>query len=401
MTETPTAIRPFQRIWPLPAPLVMGGAVLLLGLMTAISIWLFKQAIALSQWSTQVGVNFLGRWAVLAAPVLFLGAMAGGAYGTLCRDLFPGLGLTPPAFALVGMAAMLGGAIRAPLTATMLAFELTGDYHIILPLMFAVPISIFLSQRLQRDSVYTVELTRRGIRIERGRDVEVLSMLTVGEVMQREVEPLQETDHLQAVLDRMARLRTHGLPVVNADGDLCGILTLEEVETAHARGLPARTVGDICTRQLVVTYPDETLDVALRRMSERDVGRMPVVDRRAPRRLVGLLRRVDVIRAYNIAVARRTALRHRAWATRLGTLSEASVEEILVESGAPCAGRSVREIGLPRDCLIAAIRRGNHVLIPRGDTVLLPGDTLTVVTESGSAEVLRTPQPQPETGAGK
>ncbi|MBC7226854.1 MAG: chloride channel protein, partial [Thermoflexales bacterium] len=333
-----------------------------------------------------IGGGFMGG---VFAPALFLGAMAGGAYGALCRDLVPNLGLTPPAFAMVGMAALLGGAIRAPLTATLLAFEMTGDYRIILPLMFAVPVSLFISQRLQPDSVYTVELTRRGIRIERGRDVDVLSMLTVGEVMQRDVEPLRETDSLQDALDRMARLRTHGLPVVDADGALCGILTLEDVETAHARDLPARTVGDICTRQLVVAYPDETLDVALRRMSERDVGRLPVVDRRDPRRLVGVLRRVDVTRAYHIALARRTALRHRAQEVRLGAVSGATVEEIRVEPGAPCAGRPVREINWPRDCLIAAIRRGNRVLIPRGDTVLLPGDVLTVVTESGPADALR------------
>ena len=341
---------------------------------------------------TSIGGGFMGG---VFAPALFLGAMLGGAYGTLCRDLFPDLGLTPPAFALVGMAAVLGGAIRAPLTAALLAFEMTGDVRIILPLLFAVPISMFLSQQFQSDSVYTVELTRRGIRIERGRDVEVLSMLTVGEVMQRDVEPLRESEELHVALDRMARMRVHGLPVVNDAGELCGMLTLEDVETAHVRGIPARKVGDICTRQLVVAYPDETLDMALRRMSERDVGRLPVVDRRDPRRLVGLLRRVDVTRAYNIALARRTALRHRAQEVRLGVVSGTNVEEIRVESGAPCMGRPVRDINWPRGCLIAAVRRRNRVLIPRGDTVLLPGDVLTVVAEEEiPAEVHRLCRPE-------
>ncbi len=333
-----------------------------------------------------IGGGFMGG---VFAPALFLGAMLGGAYGTLCRDLFPGMGLTPPAFALVGMAAVLGGAIRAPLTAALLAFEMTGDVHIILPLLFAVPISMFLSQRLQPDSVYTLELTRRGIRIERGRDVEVLSLLTVGEVMQRDVEPLRESEELRAALDRMARMRTHGLPVVNDAGELCGMLTLEDIETAHMRGVPVRTVGDICTRQVVVAYPDETLDVALRRMSERDVGRLPVVDRRDPRHLVGLLRRVDVTRAYSIALARRTALRHQAQKVRLGAVSHANVEEVYVEPGAPCAGRPIADLRWPRDCVIAAVRRGSRLLIPRGDTVLLPGDVLTVVTEEDSAPALR------------
>ncbi|MGQ9466281.1 MAG: chloride channel protein [Anaerolineae bacterium] len=333
-----------------------------------------------------IGGGFMGG---VFAPALFLGAMLGQAYGILWRDLLPSMGLTPPAFALVGMAAVLGGAIRAPLTAALLAFEMTGDTRIILPLLFAVPISMFLSQRLQPDSVYTVELTRRGIRIERGRDVEVLSLLTVGEVMQRDIEPLRESEELRAALDRMARMRTHGLPVVNDAGELCGMLTLEDVETAQARGIPARTVGDICTRQVIVAYPDETLDGALRRMSERDVGRLPVVDRQDPRRLIGLLRRVDVTRAYSIALARRIALRHQAQEVRLGAVSRANVEEIYVEPGAPCAGRPIADLRWPRDCIIAAVRRGSRLLIPRGNTVLLPGDALTVVSEQESILALR------------
>lgn len=333
-----------------------------------------------------IGGGFMGG---VFAPALFLGAMLGGAYGTLCQNLLPGIGLTPPAFALVGMAAVLGGAIRAPLTAALLAFEMTEDVRIILPLLFAVPISMFLSQRLQPDSVYTVELTRRGVRIERGRDVEVLSLLTVGEVMQRDVEPLRESEALRTALDRMARMHIHGLPVVNDAGELCGMLTLEDIETAHARGIPAQTVGEICTRQLIVAYPDETLDGALRRMSERDVGRLPVVDRRDPRHLIGLLRRVDVTRAYSLALARRTALRHQAQEVRLGAVSRANVEEVYVEPEAPCAGRPIADLRWPRDCVIAAVRRGSRLLIPRGDTVLLPGDVLTIVSEQDSVPALR------------
>ena len=102
------------------------------------------------------------------APSLFLGAALGGAYGLVMQRLFPSLTITPPAFAMIGMAAVLAGAVHAPLTAILLLFEMTNDYRIILPLMFAVIVSLLVSQRIREHSVYTLGLARRGLRLERG-----------------------------------------------------------------------------------------------------------------------------------------------------------------------------------------------------------------------------------------
>ena len=130
------------------------------------------------------------------APSLFIGAALGGAFGQLANQLFPQLSLHPAAFAMVGMAALLAGAVHAPLTAILLLFEMTHDYRIILPLMFSVVISLLIAQRLQRDSVYTLGLARKGIRLERGRDVDVLETVTVAEVMQPAPFMLYEGDNL-------------------------------------------------------------------------------------------------------------------------------------------------------------------------------------------------------------
>jgi len=108
------------------------------------------------------------------APSLVLGAALGAAYALVVRLAIPAADVAVPAFAMVGMAAVLAGAVHAPLTATLLLFELTGDYRIILPLLFAVAVSMIVSKKLQADSVYTLALARAGVRLERGRDVEVL-----------------------------------------------------------------------------------------------------------------------------------------------------------------------------------------------------------------------------------
>jgi len=324
------------------------------------------------------------------APSLFLGATLGAAFGTIVQYLFPGLNLAPQAFAMVGMAAVLAGAVHAPLTAIILLFEMTNDYHIILPLMFAVAVSLWLSQRLQRDSVYVHGLARKGIRIQHGRDIEVLESLTVGEVMQTEVTPLHELDSLSSAADVFLRTRHHGLPVVNRGGELAGILTVQDIERVQANGgIVNQTVGEVCTRDLTVTYPDETIGTALRRMGARDIGRLPVVARDQPRQLIGVLRRSDLVRAYDIALTRRATVRHHAQQVRLGAFSGVSVEEVVVEAQAPCADKRVSEVQWPRDSVIATLRRGQRVIIPHGDTLLKPGDVLVIAVEGEAREAVQ------------
>jgi CIC family chloride channel protein len=182
------------------------------------------------------------------------------------------------------------------------------------------------------------------------------------------------------------------LPVVNEAGALVGILTTQDIERAQAdrgNGPTELTVGAICTRDLLVTYPDETLGAALRRMSGRDIGRLPVVAQANPRRLLGVLRRTDVIRAYDVALTRRAALRHQAHQAHLGMVSETSVVEVVVEAGAACASQPIGQVAWPRHCLIASVRRGQKLIIPRGDTILQAGDVLAVVAEGEAGQVLQ------------
>ncbi len=327
-----------------------------------------------------MGGGFFGG---VFAPSLFIGAMLGGAFGSIAAILFPNQGITPAAFALVGMAAVLAGSVHAPLTAVILLFEMTNDYHIILPLMFAVAVSLLISQRIQEDSVYAMGLARHGIRLDRGRDVEVMSAITVRDAMQVESETLPESMGLTQAAEILAKTRHHGLPVVNRDGFLTGILTVQDIE--HATGT---TVGDACTREVEVAFADESLNQALRRMSRRDVGRLPVVSRENPRQLLGVLRRADVIHAYDLALTRRVAQRYAEHAVRLDALtpSVVNVLDVVVETNAYADGKPMKEIPFPQDCVIASVRRGGQVFIPRGETFLYAGDTLVVVADGAARE---------------
>jgi len=325
------------------------------------------------------------------APSMFIGAALGGAFGQVANLIFPQLNIAPAAFAMVGMAAVLAGAVHSPLTAVLLLFEMTRDYRIILPLMFSVVVSLLISQRLQKDSVYALGLARKGVRLERGRDVDVLQTITVGEVMQSAPFLLKGSDTLAKASEIMILSHHHGAPVLDLNGKLMGIFTLQDLDRNEPGSWANRTVSETCTRNPIVAFPDEQIGLALRRMGIHDIGRLPVVSRDNPAQLLGLLRRSDLVHAYDAALTRRATLRHSAQQTRLDALTPESVRiiEIQIQAGAVCTGKSLKEVTWPRESIVASLRRGNQVRIPNGDTLLTTGDILAVVCDETSIDAVR------------
>jgi CIC family chloride channel protein len=335
-----------------------------------------------------LGAGFIGG---VFAPSLFLGAALGGAYGLAMQHLFPTLHLVPSAFALVGMAAVLAGTVHAPVTAIMLLFEMTDDYRIVLPLMFAVTVSILVSQYFQPESVYSLGLVRDGLRLRRGRDIDVLESIKVKEVMEPRPVTIRADMPLLTVSAMFDQFHTHGLPVVDKEGRLIGIITLQDLQRALAEDPenPHRTAGDVCRKRLVVAYPEESIKEALHRMSVHEIGRLPVVDPSHPDHLLGWINRASIIRAYELALARRASLEHRGEQMRLEAITEAPVLEMTVVEDAPVAGKTVAEVPWPEGAVLVRVQRGHQLLIPHGDTLLLPNDRLTFVAEPGAVAPLR------------
>ncbi len=317
------------------------------------------------------------------APALFMGAMLGGAFGDLVHGLLPSVTGPAGAYALVGMAAVFAGAAHAPMTAMLIVFEMSGDYRLILPLMLATGISTVLSQYLRRDSIYTLKLSRRGVHLERGRDVDVMQGVTVGEVMTTQVDVVPLSMSLVALAAEFGRTHHHGFPVVDEAGELAGVVTIQDLERAlhagSAGGVETKTVADIATTQeLLVAYPDEPMWKALRRMGTRDVGRLPVLPEEGSRQLVGVVRRADIVRAYNSAIITRAHHQHRVETLRLGKLDPTAFVQLEIPWDSPAAGRRVSDVGLPDECLVVSVRRGRRLQVGHGYTVLQPGDQVTV-----------------------
>ncbi len=314
------------------------------------------------------------------APGLFMGAMLGGAFGQVVHQLFPAVTAPPGAYALVGMSAVFAGAAHAPITSIIMLFEMSNDYSLILPLMLSTVISVFVSRAIQRDSIYTLKLSRRGINLENGTDIDVMQGVTVGEVMDRQTDAVQPDMALEELEAVFTRTRHHGFPVVDEDGRLFGVVTLQDLASAQERGaLEGLTVADIATTQgVLVAYPDEPMWKALNRLGALDVSRLPVVESPESRRLVGQVRRRDIILAYNRAIQKRAREQVRVDTLRLGRLDSASFLQVEVPPGSPVVGRYVKDLRLPQQCLIVSLRRGRRLQVANGYTVLNAGDQLNV-----------------------
>ncbi len=315
------------------------------------------------------------------APSLFAGAAMGGSLGLLFQQAFPTLAINPGAYALVGMAATFAAAARAPITAILIVFEMSNDYRLILPLMMATVLSALIAHYLHRESIYTLKLVRRGIVFRHGRDIDVMESIRVEEAMQRNPRTVPEDMPVRELGKAFAEAHVHGFPVVNDRGELVGIVALADYEAALGRDDFANLkVRDIMTRDMVVAYPDETLWEALRKLGVRDISRLPVVSRQNPKHLLGIIRRRDIIRAYNIAVARRAELQQRLQELRLSESGETEYIKVELPADAWAVGKRVRDLPLPEDCVLVAVRRGRQVIMPHGNTILRPGDRITIFT---------------------
>ncbi len=317
------------------------------------------------------------------APALFMGAILGGMVGAVAHSLWPEVAVNPGAYAIVGMAAVFAGSARAPITAVLIVFEMSNDYRLILPLMLATVLSTLLAEAMFTESIYTLKLKLKGITLNRGRDEDILSSVRVADVMRTEHITVKANDPLPRLIEVLARTHYHGLPVLDENGRLAGIVTvsdLDEVRQGSAE-MSRLLVKDVCTprEKLLVAYPDETIGDVLRRMGRRGLGQMPVVDFADQDRLLGMISRETIVRAYNAALVERAEVQHRTKRLQLDNVDGTEFVQIKLGPEDAAVGKTIQELapGLPHDCVLVSIRRDGRLLIPHGDTRLQPGDEIT------------------------
>jgi CIC family chloride channel protein len=319
-------------------------------------------------------------------PALFIGAMAGGAFGQGVNILFPTLTAEPGAYALVGMAAVFAGAAHAPITGIVILFEMTDNYQIILPLMFSVVVSYLIAARILHDSVYSMKLRRRGALTAPRSSMSVLDLLLVTDVMVEEFETVTPDMSLEELAKLAQSRRTRSWPVVGSEDELRGIVTETDLERAMMTGLDGVGAPELCVRDVMTTavttcVPGDTLRKAFGRFTEKDVQQIPVLDQEDESTVVGVIRRHDMLWAYRKLMDEHQELMDKASVLVRDPREDAV--QIEVQVGAQdrsIANRSVRDIRVPPHALIVLVRRGERSFIPKGHSRIEAGDVLVLLT---------------------
>jgi chloride channel protein, CIC family len=246
-------------------------------------------------WAIALGSGTSGG---VLAPLLIMG----GALGSL-ESGWLGVGDTG-LWAMIGMAAMMGGTMRSPLTAVAFVLELTDDIRVLPGLLIACATAHAFTVLVMKRSILTEKVARRGYHVMREYIVNPLARVRVQDVMERDAPTLPADQKLDVVLRRLAAHdqvlgRRYAWPLVDASGKLKGIVTRGDlVRVLEAEGSEDMTLLQAGTSKLVVAYPDELLEVAVDRMVRHDIGRLPVVDPADPTVLLGYLGRTGIARGW-------------------------------------------------------------------------------------------------------
>src|SRR5215470_5336176 len=331
-------------------------------------------------------------------PIFFIGAMTGGSFRAVSELLLPGLTGPRGSYALVGLGAFLAAVTHAPLTAIFLLFEMTQSYAVAVPALITTIIGLVVASHLEPESIDTLGLTAEGKSLHPTADRLVLDRIPVETVYRREFETIAEGCPLPEILRTIGGSRSATFPVVDASGDLVGVLSfsaLRPVLLEKELG-PLIVARDLCDANVATLTPETGLGDAFRRMDVDGLEDVPVVDPARPKRVIGMLSRADLIAAYNRTVAILSTLPMPAWLSTAEAEPSERYRVIVLAVPARWVGRTLRDL----ECrarygvTVLAVQPSGRTAgvgyeMPDPDRPLAPGDMLVL---AGTADGLRLAQ---------
>ncbi|WP_303720781.1 chloride channel protein [Malonomonas rubra] len=259
--------------------------------------------------ASSVGAGFSGG---VFAPSLVLGSLLGGLFGGVVQVLFPGSVASSAAYSLIGMGAVVAGTTLAPITAIFTIFELTYNFDIILPLMTCCITSLVTVQKLYGFSIYETKLLRKGIRMVRGHDVNLLRSMQVGNFMVTDFQSLQQDMLLGDVLEIAEQSHYPHFPVLDQQKKLVGMLSMSDLKSFLG------DVGELCqlviaseimTSRVSIVRPEDNFETAFEIFEGKQISTLPVVADDGA--LLGILKKNDLLLAYNQKVLKLNVVQRR------------------------------------------------------------------------------------------
>jgi CIC family chloride channel protein len=240
-------------------------------------------------------------------PAVFIGGILGAFVGTVVHAVFPGQFGFIGGYALIGMAAFLAPVIGGPITSILILFEMAGNYAIILPLLVAVVNAMLVAHRFSRHSLYTHKLHEKGIDLVAGREESILKQVQVRDVMREEFHSVLPSASFGSLAASFFSSRIDYLYLTGERGDLTGVVSLTDLRPYLREESLWDLVRaqDVATLDPVAVMPSESLLDALNKFAYRNVAQLPVVSDPHTRKLIGVVRRSDLLEGYQKTVLRK------------------------------------------------------------------------------------------------
>ena len=355
-------------------------------------IWYFALAlIFLKIIATSLTLGSGGSGGIFA-PSLFMGAMTGAFFGYIVHSFFPDITAAPGAYALVAMGGLVAGTTRAPITAIIIVFELTNDYNIILPLMITCIMSMILSSKLSRESIYTLKLLLRNIAVKEGTDLNIMESIFVKDVYTDDYDYINISDNFSKVANTTIVKKGRIFPVLDNNGNMHGLISMWSIKDYLFEKDSLKNVliaGDLLTTEYEPVYPDDNCQIAIDKLRKYDFESMPVVDPNNPSKLFGMIWLNDIQDAYQKEIERREIASNLASSITMKDeekhihfMEGYSISEIIPPKS--FIGKSIKELNIRAKygIDILSIKSNEKVkAIPNPDHVISENDLLVCAGE--------------------
>jgi len=262
-----------------------------------------------ASWENMVGVYLLkpvvaaftvgsGGSGGMFAPAMKMGAMLGGMFGNLVNDIFPGMTAASGAYALVGMGALTAGIMRAPITVILILFEITGQYEIVLPIMFAAVTASIVARLTYRHTMETYVLEKEGVKVGFGIALSIAGNISVRDIMRKNFIRFTDVTRVEQILDVFYNTPESNFFVITEDGRFVGMIRLEEMGILLGEGsFTGLIADDVVKKDVPVLSSNAKLDEALKLFEISDYTVLPVVDHESGR-LLGILKQDEAFSYY-------------------------------------------------------------------------------------------------------
>lgn len=327
-------------------------------------------------------------------PTLFLGATLGGVVGQAAHSLWPSITAPPAAYALVGMSGLLAATTHAPIMSTLMVFEMSLNYNLILPVLICSGVGALLSRAIKRESIYTERLRRRGVDIDLAIEETALQAIHCEDVMWTGAPTVTPQTTLRVLLDKF--LHMHGgesIHVVGASKHYIGLIDVHDLVAAtEQKELAHVLIAEDLARQVPYVRPGDPVSAVTEKFWFQEHGELPVLSDDAPPRFLGVVTRRDVLRAFDREVLQRKLLTVRyapgsptttARRSLVQLPAEFAIEEMPVPQS--LVGQTLSELDLPHKFLLTALayKPGDggrpEMIPPPADVALAEGDRLVLV----------------------